>query len=177
MYVVVGWVPGPENSNAVDGSAELDPAEARDAKPLVISPGIGYGIALRVLLLVYVACRQGFFRSGRCLKLATLGKDMARKILNRKELRQESDTAERLAAEKGSTTKKTVKKKAKRKSRAKAAAEVRLKASWGVFNQSLRRIALFEYSQREEAEQKAKNLSDSQKTPHFIQLVKEVIEE
>jgi len=102
---------------------------------------------------------------------------MARKILNRKELRQEGETAERLAAAKGSATKKTVKKKPKRKSRAKAAAEVRLKAAWGVFNQSLRRIALFEYSQRAQAEQKAKDLTDSQKTPHFVQLVKEVIEE
>jgi hypothetical protein len=98
---------------------------------------------------------------------------MARKILNRKELRQEND-----AAEQAETVSKTAVKKApvKRKSRAKVAKEVRLKAFWGVFNQSLRRISLFEYSQRQEADKKAADLTESQKTPHFVQLVKEVIE-
>ena len=66
---------------------------------------------------------------------------------------------------------------AKRKSRSKVVKEVRLKAFWGVFNQSLRRIALFEYSQRADADKKAADLSESQKSPHFVQLVKEVIEE
>ena len=103
---------------------------------------------------------------------------MARKVLNRKELRAESETAERLEAEKKKTAKKkVVNKKTKRKSRAKAAKEVRLKAFWGVFNQSLKRVALFEYAERKKADKKAKEMSDSQKTPHFVQLVKEVIEE
>ena len=99
---------------------------------------------------------------------------MARKILNRKELRNENDVAERSGA-----TAKAAPKKApvKRKSRAKVAKEVRLKAFWGVFNQSLRRISLFEHSQRQEADKKASELTESQKTPHFVQLVKEVIEE
>jgi hypothetical protein len=98
---------------------------------------------------------------------------MARRILNRKELRQESEAAERVEAEQ----EKTEKPKPKRKSRAKAAKEVRLKAFWGVFNQSLRRVAVFEYSERQRAEEKAKELGESQKTPHFVQLVKELIEE
>jgi hypothetical protein len=99
---------------------------------------------------------------------------MARKILNRKELRQESDAAERAEA----TTPKAPKKApVKRKSRAKVAKEVRLKAFWGVFNQSLRRISVFEYTQRKEADKKAAELTESQKSPHFVQLVKEVIEE
>lgn len=104
---------------------------------------------------------------------------MARKVLNRKELRQEGENAERQEAEEKKTAKKIVKKKAtvKRKSRAKVTKEVRLKAFWGVFNQSLRRVALFEYSERKQAEKKAKDLSASQKTPHFVQLAKEVIEE
>jgi hypothetical protein len=101
-------------------------------------------------------------------------KTMARKILNRKEIRQENEAAERLEAAKPAAEKKPP---AKRKSRAKAAKEVRLKAFWGVFNQSLRRITVFEYSQRHEADKKAADLSESQKSPHFVQLVKEVIEE
>jgi hypothetical protein len=104
---------------------------------------------------------------------------MPRKLLNRKELRRETETAEQQDAEGEEAAKGTVKKKAKakRKSRAKAAKEVRLKAFWGVFNQSLRRVALFEYGERKLAENKAKELSESQKTPHFVQLAKEVIEE
>lgn len=112
---------------------------------------------------------------------------MARKILNRKELREEADAAERIEGQEEEQEKGTAKpakskdgeKKApaKRKSRAKVAKEVRLKAFWGVFNQTLRRISLFEYSQRAEADKKAKELSESQKTPHFVQLVKEAIEE
>ena len=110
---------------------------------------------------------------------------MARKILNRKDLRNEADAAERVEAEgeaKGESkgkTKAVKEKKApvKRKSRAKVAKEVRLKAFWGVFNQTLRRISLFEYSQRAEADKKAAELSESQKNLHFVQLVKEQIEE
>jgi hypothetical protein len=108
---------------------------------------------------------------------------MARKILNRKELREEADSAERaeVQAEEGAPAPaaKTKEKKApaKRKSRAKAAKEVRLKAFWGVFNQTLRRISLFDYNQRPEADKKAAELTESQKSPHFVQLVKEIIEE
>ena len=105
---------------------------------------------------------------------------MARKVMNRKELRAENDAAEAEAKKSGKGEEadgKPVKKPVKRKSRSKTAKEVRLKAFWGVFNQSLKRVALFEYSQRKQAEKKASELSTSQKTPHFIQPVKEVIEE
>ncbi len=106
---------------------------------------------------------------------------MARKILNRKELREENDAAEAAGAAETAEgeAQPAAKKKApaKRKSRAKVAKEVRLKAFWGVFNQSLRRVTVFEYSQRAEADKKAAELSESGKSPHFVQLVKEVIEE
>lgn len=100
---------------------------------------------------------------------------MARKVVSRKDLRAEAEAAE--AAEAAAPKKKAKKKAAKRKSRAKAAKEVRLKAFWGVFNQSLRRVALYEYNQKKEAEKKAKELSASGKSPHFVQPVKEAIEE
>jgi hypothetical protein len=106
---------------------------------------------------------------------------MARKVLNRKELREEAETAERADAKaKKKAGKEEVgaaKKPAKRKSRAKSAKEVRLKAFWGVFNQSMKRVALFEFSQRRQADKKAAELSTSAKSPHFVQPVKEVIEE
>jgi hypothetical protein len=99
---------------------------------------------------------------------------MARKVVNRKELRAEAE-----AAEKAGTTKKKVAKKAKtpRKSRAKkTAAEVHMKLFWGVFNQSLKRVALYEYSQKKQAEKKAEELSKDGKSPHFVMKVKEVID-
>ena len=106
---------------------------------------------------------------------------------SRKELRAEVEAAEVKAAEakaaeakaaKGAGgVKKTAKKKTTRKSRAKPAKEVRLKAFWGVFSQSLTAVVLFEYNQRKEADKRAEQLSKSRKSPHFVQLVKKVIEE
>ena len=98
---------------------------------------------------------------------------MARKILNRKELREENDTAERAEGAVKTATKKPA---VKRKSRAKVAKEVRLKAFWGVFNQSLKRVATFEFNQKKEAEKKAEALSQTGKSPHFVQKVKETID-
>jgi len=118
---------------------------------------------------------------------------MARKIVNRKELRRQAEAAEEIEEEEVDEEQddeesdeggdddddepKAKPKKAapKRKSRAKVPKEVRLKAFWGVFNQSLKRVALFEYSDRKAAEKKAAELSASQKSPHFVQPVKEVI--
>ncbi len=101
---------------------------------------------------------------------------MARKVVNRKELREEAEAAERLGTTK---EKPAAKKKAAtpRKSRSKSAKEVRLKAFWGVFSQSLTPVAMFEYAQRKEADKKAAELSESKKSPHFVQIVKKVIEE
>jgi hypothetical protein len=105
---------------------------------------------------------------------------MARKILNRKELRAENEAAERETKPKKKAAKAegdALKKPVKRKSRSKSAKEVRLKAFWGVFNQSMKRVALFEYSQKKQADKKAQELTVSAKSPHFVQPVKEVIEE
>jgi len=99
---------------------------------------------------------------------------MARKIVNRKALRQEVEAAE--AAEK--PKKKVAKRKtAKRKKKAKDPADMRIKAFWGVFNQSMKRVAIFEYHQKPEAQKKAETMSASGKSPHFVKKVKEVIEE
>ena len=104
-----------------------------------------------------------------------LGKTlMARKVVNRKALREEAEAAEKAEAAKPAAPKK---KAAKRKSRVKAPEDVRMKLYWGVFSQSLKRVALYEFSQKKAAEKKAEELSKSGKTPHFVQKVKEAIEE
>ncbi|MGL4513291.1 MAG: hypothetical protein ACRCT8_09400 [Lacipirellulaceae bacterium] len=102
---------------------------------------------------------------------------MARKVVNRKELRAEAEAAEALEGAAGTKAAPKKKAPAKRKSRAKAAAEVRLKAFWGVFNQSLKRVALYEYSQKAEADKKAEELTAKGKSPHFVQPVKEIIQD
>lgn len=98
---------------------------------------------------------------------------MARKIVNRKALREEVEAAEKAEAGK---KKVAPKKAAKRPSRAKEPADLRKKVYWGVFNQSLKRVATFEFNQKKEAEKKAEALSQSGKSPHFVQKVKETLD-
>jgi hypothetical protein len=106
---------------------------------------------------------------------------MARKVASRKETPVKADPAVKKKSAK--TAKEPVKKvpakkaPAARKSRSKSAKDVRLKAFWGVFNQSLKRVALFEFNEKKQAEKAAKDLTASGKSPHFVQPVKEVIQE
>ena len=99
------------------------------------------------------------------------------KIVRRKEKRAEVEAAERKAKSAPKKAAATKKEPAKRKSRAKSAKVVRMKAFWGVFNQSLKRVALYEFSEKKEADKKAKDLTASGKSPHFVQPVKEAVEE
>lgn len=99
---------------------------------------------------------------------------MARKVLNRKELRRAGEAAESAGAAAEGAPKKAA---PKRKPRTKTAKEVRLKAFWGVFNQSMKRVAMYEYSERAQADKKALDLNASQKSPHFVQCVKEPVAE
>ena len=98
---------------------------------------------------------------------------MARKVLNRKALRDEADAVAAIEKAGGEVAPK--KKAAKRKSKAKDPASIRMKLFWGVFNQAMKRIALFEFSQKKQAEAKAAELSASGKSPHFVQKVKEEV--
>ncbi len=102
---------------------------------------------------------------------------MAKKILNRKELRAQNDEAEAAESAKGEKKAPAKKAPAKRKSRAKTPKEVRLKAFWAVYNQSMKPVVKFEYNERKYADKKAAELSANGKSPHFVQLLKEVIEE
>jgi hypothetical protein len=112
---------------------------------------------------------------------------MARKVVNRKELRAETEAAEALkkasgeGEEGGKKTKAKAEKEkkapAKRKSRSKTAEPERRKLFWGVFNQSLKRVALFDHTQRKAAEAKAAELTSGGKNPHFVMKVKEAISE
>jgi len=117
---------------------------------------------------------------------------MARKVVNRKELRAQADAAEAAAkskkekpakekpakekkpkAEKTPKAEKAPKPAAKKPSRKKVVKDVRMKAYWGVFNQTMKRLAMFEYADKRAAQKKASELGGN----HFVQLVKEAIVE
>ena len=104
---------------------------------------------------------------------------MARKVVSRKRLRDEADAAEaqeKANEESGAPKKKATRKKATRK-RTKTVEEARKRLFWGVFNHQLKRVALFDFTQKKAAEEKAEELSKGGKNLHFVQKVKEAIEE
>jgi hypothetical protein len=68
-------------------------------------------------------------------------------------------------------------KPAKAKSRARTPKIVRLKVVWGVFNNSNQRVATFDYPKRKDANDLAEKLTTDKKVTHFVQPVKEPIEE
>ena len=77
--------------------------------------------------------------------------------------------------EKKPADKKAPAEKKKAVKRVRGPKEVRLKAFWGVFNQTMRRVALYEFNERKQADKKAEELTKSGKSPHFVQPVKEQI--
>jgi hypothetical protein len=135
---------------------------------------------------------------------------MARRILNRKDLRADYEAAERRKEEEvdeeeetdeeadnededgeedvedqelddeESTPKKrkpAKEPKPKTKPRSRSAKVMRMKVVWGVFNNSNQRVAVYEYPKRKEAEDHASRLTADKKSTHFVQPVKEPMEE
>jgi hypothetical protein len=88
-----------------------------------------------------------------------------------------STAPKKKVAAKNVPAKKAPAEKKKAPKRPRGPKEVRLKAFWGVFNQSLRRVAIFEFNERKQADKKAAELTKSGKSPHFVQPVKEQIVE
>ena len=60
---------------------------------------------------------------------------------------------------------------------AKSKAPVRMRVRWAVVNDSLKQIAIFDYPQKDEAEQKAADLIGKGKGHHFVRGVKEPMPE
>lgn len=120
---------------------------------------------------------------------------MARKVAKKKTATTKKTAKKKAASPKKATKKKAVKKEAtkktkkkkvadkkapkkkKKRRKKKTAEEIRLKATWGVFSQTLKQVASFEYHQKKQALDKAAALSKSGKPPHFVRVVKEPIEE
>jgi hypothetical protein len=67
--------------------------------------------------------------------------------------------------------------KAPKKTRTRTPKVTRMKVVWGVFNNSNQRVATFDYPKRKDADDLAAKLSNDKKTTHFVQPVKEPMEE
>ncbi len=101
----------------------------------------------------------------------------AKKAPAAKKAAAKSAAPKRKVAAKAAAPKKAPAEKKKAPKRVRTPKEVRLKAFWGVFNQSMRRVSLFEFNERKQADKKAAELTKSGKSPHFVQPVKEQIVE
>jgi hypothetical protein len=108
---------------------------------------------------------------------------MARRTMNRMELRRAAETAQTLGVATGESAstaadapiKKAVKapKVSKPRKSAKSKAPIRMRVRWAVVNDSLKQVAVFDYPQFSEAEQKAADLIGKGKGHHFVRQVKE----
>jgi hypothetical protein len=108
---------------------------------------------------------------------------MAGRILNRRELRKQSDQAEK--AEAGiadptsldAPTNAAARRKAvaapKAKKPRKAKASPRMRALWCIYDGGMKEVALFDYNQRAAAEEKLAVLLGKHKGVYFLQLVKQ----
>jgi hypothetical protein len=112
---------------------------------------------------------------------------MAGRILNRREMRKQSDQAEQSPAPDAGVV---VAEPKKKKVRAKAPAgpkvrKVRAKkppprrcARWGVFDGAMKQVAIFDYNQRAAADQKVADLvAKKANALYFLQIVKEPMPE
>lgn len=108
---------------------------------------------------------------------------MAGRVLNRRELRKQTDQAEQAEANASEpiTTAAPPKASARRKGAAapkttkprKSKVPPRMRALWCVYDGGMKEIALFDYSQRAAAEEKLAALQNKQKGPYFLQIVKQ----
>jgi hypothetical protein len=111
---------------------------------------------------------------------------MTGRILNRRELRKQADEADQAVvptpgvalvaapAEKP-PAKAPAAPRAKKARKPKAAP--RLRARWGVFDGSMKQVAIFDYNQRPAADDKVAELNTKKKGGYFLQIVKEPIPE
>jgi hypothetical protein len=113
---------------------------------------------------------------------------MAGRVLNRRELRKQSDQADQqpefaapAAAGAEAPPKKKTRAKAPAAPRVKKPrpkkAPARMRARWGVFDGGMKQVAVFDYNQRAAAEQKVADLHGRNKGIHFLQLVKDEMPE
>ena len=111
---------------------------------------------------------------------------MTGRILNRRELRKQSQEAEQAVVVASDAASAAAPAK-KRRAKAPAAPRVRkprkpkeaprLRARWAVFDGSMKQVAIFDYNQRTAADDKLAELNTKKKGTYFLQIVKEPMPE
>jgi hypothetical protein len=107
---------------------------------------------------------------------AILPKSMARRTLNRMDLRRMAELAEEQGAVTPAIPPDPSRGTASRRARGKKG-PARVCARWGVFDASMKLVATFDYKERAQAEQKVAELNAQRKGIHFLQMVKEPMDE
>jgi hypothetical protein len=107
---------------------------------------------------------------------------MAKRTVNRRELREQAEAAEKIGTSKGAEAAEPKKAKEKKKAppkpkRSKVKVVVRRRLLWGVFSSSSKEEARFPYAERDAAVSKANDLHQKTKRTYFIQPIKEPIPE
>ena len=112
---------------------------------------------------------------------------MAGRILNRRALREQADQVQLSEAVASDTLPATAPAKKHAKAKVGAAPRVkkprakkappRLRARWGVFDATMKQVAIFDYNQRAAADEKLADLRATKKGIHFLQIVKELMPE
>ncbi|MBQ2820372.1 MAG: hypothetical protein IJF17_02170 [Thermoguttaceae bacterium] len=92
------------------------------------------------------------------------------------EMEDDSEDEDEEPVSRRRSRKKSVTRRKSLAAEANANKEVRLKAYWSVYTQNFQRVETFEFWEKELAEKKAAELSESKKLPHFVKLDKRVID-
>lgn len=107
---------------------------------------------------------------------------MASRIRNRRELRKQAEEAEQQALSAPPGTGGSIRKGAKAPTAVPKAKKPRKKkepprqrARWGVFDAGMKQVAIFDYNQRAQADQKVADLIAKKNGIFFLQMVKEAI--
>jgi hypothetical protein len=90
---------------------------------------------------------------------------------------EEGDAEAEEEEEEAPKKKKPAKEVKPKKTRARSSKIIRMKVVWGVFNNSNQRVAVYDYPKRKEADDHAARLTADKKSTHFVQPIKEPIEE
>jgi hypothetical protein len=105
---------------------------------------------------------------------------MARRVLNRREMRKQADAAEQVTPASGAVEAdaaapaKAKAPRARKPSTRKKKEPPRLVARWGVFDGAMKQVAVFDYNQKGLADQKVTELAAKKANAvYFLQLVKE----
>src|SRR5271156_5259768 len=101
---------------------------------------------------------------------------MARRTLNRRELRAPAEAAERIGSGKGPEPREPTRSKSEPSLRPKPAAAPRMRVVWAVCDVGGRTVATFDYPCKADAEALVAKLKSQGKGTHFVRSLKEPIQ-